>query len=62
MARYRHREPYALNDDGTKSGYILRHSADRRAWVMEYDGQIVRRFETEDDALAYFDDLDRHAI
>ena len=29
---------------------------------MEYDGQIVRRFETEDDALAYFDDLDRHAI
>ena len=54
--------PYVVNEDGTKSGYILRKSAYHIGWVMDYDGRIIRRFDTEDDALVYFDDLERHAI
>lgn len=43
-----------FNPDGTHKGYFLRRSADRKAWILELDGNFLGRFVTESDAIEFF--------
>ena len=37
---------YVFNEDGTKAGYVMRRSYDRKRWVIELDGNVIGTFAT----------------
>lgn len=50
---------YVFNEDGTKAGYVMRRSYDRKRWVIELDGNVIGTFATEGLAIEFFNKLPR---